>query len=62
MLKEGDVSGIAACKGKEILSVIWDISPVYEELESLANKLTAMEVSLLHFKDIIEDYIQQRAM
>ncbi len=61
-ISKQEVNGIAACDGEETISIIGDIAPIYEEVEILAEKLNSLEVSLIHFNDIIEDYIQQRAM
>lgn len=60
--KERGKNSIVACENDEILSVIYDISPDYEEVQKLANLLNKLEVSIIHFNEVIEDYIQQRAM
>lgn len=61
-VRENGKSGISACEDDKTLSIIWDISPVYSEVEKLAEILNNLEVSLIHFNDIVEDYVQQRAM
>lgn len=61
-VKENGKNGISACEDDKVLSIIWDISPVYSDVEKLANTLNNLEVSLIHFNDIVEDYVQQIAM
>ena len=62
VVKENGKNGISACEDDKVLSIIWDISPVYSDVEKLADTLNNLEVSLIHFNDIVEDYVQQIAM
>ena len=61
-VKKNEKNGISACEEEKILNTIWDISPDYSDVQNLADTLNKLEVSLIHFKDIIEDYVQQMAM
>lgn len=61
-VKQNGKNGISACENGEVLGEVWDISPVYDDVEKLADTLNRLEVSFVHFKDIIEDYVQQLAM
>lgn len=61
-VKENGKNGISVCEEDNVLNIIWDISPNYIEVEKLADTLNKQEVSLIHFHDVIEDYVQQIAM
>ncbi len=61
-VKENGQNGISACEDDKVLNTICDISQNYGEVEKLADTLNKLEVSLIHFYDVIEDYVQQIAM
>lgn len=52
--------GIAAIDGAEQLDHIADIAPDAEEVERLAARLNQSAVSLIHFREVVEDYIVSR--
>ncbi len=56
--KEGSV-GIAAYEGAHLIEQIRDITTNRAEAEQLAKKLNQMEVSLLHFRDVVEDFVAE---
>lgn len=53
-------SGIAAYENRSLVAEIGDITPDFAEAARLADMLNRYEVSLLHFRDVVEDYIAQR--
>ena len=53
-------SGIAAYQNSRLVTYIKDITPNHDEAVKLAALLNRFEASLLHFRDIVEDYIAAR--
>ena len=53
-------NGVAAYDGKRLIAAIPDLTPDFAEAERLAAELNRFGASLLHFHDIIEDYIAVR--
>ena len=53
-------NGVAAYDGKRLITAIPDVTPDFAEAERLAAELNRFGASLLHFQDIIEDYIAVR--
>lgn len=51
--------GIAAIEGEHTIDTIADISTDREAVRQMADKLTRGEASILHFRDIIEDFVAQ---
>ncbi|WP_122788901.1 DUF6514 family protein [Intestinibacillus sp. Marseille-P6563] len=59
--EEGTVSsGVAAYQDDCLVDTIEDVVPDFAEAKQLAQMLNRFEVSLLHFHDVVEDYIAQR--
>ena len=64
MCGEGDrvhtaASGIAAYLDRRLVRCIKDITPDHREAEQLAEKLNRFGASLIHFHDIVEDYVAE---
>ena len=53
-------NGIAAYLEGKLVDTIRDITPDAEEVRRLAGMLNRFGASLLHFHDMVEDYIVQR--
>lgn len=53
-------SGIAAYQNKNLVACIGDIAPNRFEVERLAGLLNRLEVSLVHFYDVVADYVAER--
>ncbi len=53
-------SGIAAYEDGDMVACIQDITPDHQEAEQLAALLNQSQVSLVHFHDIVEDYVAAR--
>jgi|GluameStandDraft_1065615.scaffolds.fasta_scaffold196005_1 hypothetical protein len=53
-------SGIAAYENGDMVACIQDITPNHQEAEQLAALLNQSQVSLVHFHDIVEDYVAAR--
>ena len=49
--------GIRASQDGKILAEIKDISPDFKAVQALADKCNRYQVSLLHFQDVVEDFI-----
>lgn len=52
--------GIAVYQDRCLVEFIEDITPDHAEAERLASLLNRFEASLLHFRDIVEDYVASR--
>lgn len=58
--KEGNISsGIAAYEGEHLVEQIPDITTDHAAAERFAQTLNSMEVSLLHFRDVVEDFVAE---
>lgn len=55
-------SGIAAYEGNCLVEQIGDITPDHAEAEQLAQLLNRLGASLLHFHDIVEDFVIDRSL
>lgn len=53
-------NGIAAYEDRRLVACIEDITPDYAEAEQLAAMLNRFAASLVHFHDIVEDYVAVR--
>ena len=58
--KTAQGSGIAAYLNRKMVVCIADIAPDHHEITRLAERLNCNEVSLLHFYDVVEDYVAER--
>lgn len=60
--QEGEVSasGIAVYQGQELIDMIGDITPDEGEAGRLAERFNRLQLSWLHFRDAVEDYLAER--
>ncbi len=59
--EDGAAAGnsIAAYCNQQMVDCIADITPDLQKAEYLADLLNRNQVSLLHFRDVVEDYIAE---
>ena len=52
--------GIAAENGGEVLDMVCDITSDWDEISNLVDKCNRNKLSLVHMRDVVEDFILSR--